>query len=435
MHGWYSSKRASACAVRGRPHVASLHVNVVELIAPARLGQSFRWLLSSTVISNIGDGIAVAAGPLLVASATQDPVLVASAALLLRLPWLLFGVVAGAYVDRLDRRLLVIAVDSFRAFVLAALTLTIVTGVVNITLVLIAMFVLGTAETFADIASQTLLPSVVGSAGLGIANARMQGGFLVSNQLIGPPIGALLFTAGRSWPFAAIVVCCLLGALLMVRVSVRPVAVVERRAVRHEIAEGIQWLWQHAPMRTLAITIVLFNVTFGAAWSVLVLYSTNVLHMSEAGFGLLITAGAVGGLVGTTSYGWLEQHFSLATLMRIGLVIEAFTHLSLALTRQPWVAVLVMVVFGAHAFVWGTTSTTIRQRAVPGDLLGRVTSVYMIGVIGGLVVGIALGGVLADVWGLTAPFWFGFVGSGLLVALLWRELGHIAHAGEAPVTV
>jgi predicted MFS family arabinose efflux permease len=187
-------------------------------------------------------------------------------------------------------------------------------------------------------------------------------------------------------------------------------------------------------MRTLAITIVLFNVTYGAAWSVLVLYSTRVLHMSEAGFGLLITAGAVGGLVGTTSYGWLERHFSLAALMRVGLIIETFTHLALALTRLPWVALLVMVVFGAHAFVWGTTSTTVRQRAVPGDLLGRVTSVYMIGVVGGMVIGTAVGGVLADAWGLTAPFWFGFAGSAVLVAVLWGELGHIAHAGEAPAS-
>jgi predicted MFS family arabinose efflux permease len=408
-------------------------VNVVGAVAPQRLGRSFRWLLGSSVISNTGDGIALAAGPLLVASATHDPVLVAGAAFLLRLPWLLFGIVAGAYVDRLDRRLLVIAVDSFRAFVLAALTLTVATGVVNIALVLIAMFVLGTAETFADITSQTLLPSVVESRDLGVANARMQGGFLATNQLIGPPIGALLFAVGRSWPFAVNTACCLLGALLMLRVTVRPVQEVQRRAVRHEIAEGVRWLWQHAPMRTLAITIVLFNVTFGAAWSVLVLYSTQVLHMSEAGFGLLTTAGAVGGMIGTTSYGWLERHFSLAAIMRIGLVIETFTHLALALTRQPWIALLVMVVFGAHAFVWGTTSATIRQRAVPGELLGRVTSVYMIGVVGGMVLGTALGGVLADVWGLTAPFWFGFAGSALLVGLLWRELGHIAHAGEAPV--
>jgi MFS family permease len=407
-------------------------VKILDVVVPSRLGPSFRWLLSSSVISNMGDGIALAAGPLLVASETKDPVLVASAAFLLRLPWLLFGVVAGAYVDRLDRRLIVIAVDSLRALVLLALTATIATGVVNIPVVLGAMFLLGTAETMADLASMTLLPSIVGSADLGIGNARLQGGFIVTNQLVGPPIGAFLFAAGRSLPFAVDVVCCLLGALLILRVVVPRLPVADRRSVRHEIAEGVAWLWRHPPMRTLAITIVMFNLTFGAAWSVLVLYSTQVLHMSATGFGLLITAGAVGGLGGTASYGWLERHFSLADIMRVGLVLETFTHLALALTRQPWVALLVMVVFGAHAFVWGTTSTTVRQRAVPGDLLGRVTSVYLIGAQGGLVVGTALGGVLAGVWGLTAPFWFGFVGSAVLVVLLWRELGHIAHAGEAP---
>jgi MFS family permease len=407
-------------------------VRILDVVAPSRLGPSFRWLLSSSVISNIGDGIALAAGPLLVASETKDPVLVAAAAFLLRLPWLLFGVVAGAYVDRLNRRLIVITVDSMRAMVLLALTVTVATGVVNIPVVLAAMFLIGTAETLADLASTTLLPSIVGSADLGIGNARLQGGFIVTNQLVGPPIGAFLFAVGRSVPFAVNVVCALLGALLMVRVVVPRTGVVERRAVRHEIAEGVGWLWRHAPMRTLAITIVMFNLTFGAAWSVLVLYSTQVLHMSGAGFGLLITASAVGGLVGTTSYGWLERHFSLADIMRVGLVIETFTHLALALTREPWVALLVMVVFGTHIFVWGTTSTTVRQRAVPGELLGRVTSVYQIGSMGGMVVGTALGGVIAGVWGLTAPFWFGFVGSAVLVAILWRALGHIAHAGAAP---
>jgi predicted MFS family arabinose efflux permease len=302
---------------------------------------------------------------------------------------------------------------------------------VSIGVVLAAAFVLGTAETFADIAGSTLLPSLVEKPDLGIANSRNGGAVLVTNQMAGPPIGAFLFAVGRALPFTVTVVTCLLGALLMSKMTVRRVErATEPRAVRHEIAEGIRWLWHHAAMRTLAITIVLFNVTFGAAWSVLVLYATQVLHMSSTGFGLLTTSMAVGGIIGTTSYGWLERHFSLADLMRAGLVIETLTHLTLALTRQPWVALLTMAVFGMHAFVWGTTSSTVRQRAVPAELLGRVMSVYMIGGIGGMVVGAVIGGVIADIWGLTAPFWFGFVGSALLLAGLWRELGYIAHAGE-----
>ena len=88
----------------------------------------------------------------------------------------------------------------------------------------------------------------------------------------------------------------------------------------------------------------------------------------------------------------------------------------------------IMVVFGAYAFVWATVSTTVRQRATPTALQGRVSSVYMMCVFGGLLVGQALGGVIADWWGLTAPFWFAFVGSGITLALVWRQLSHIAHA-------
>jgi MFS family permease len=401
--------------------------NLVETLSPARLGRSFRWLLGSVVVSNIGDGIALAAGPLLVASETRDPLLVAAAFFLQQLPWLLFGVVAGAYVDRLDRRLMVVAVDTCRAAVLVALTVTIATGRVSIALVLVTMFVLGTAETFSDLASQTLIVGTVDRADLGIANARLQGGFLVTNQLVGPPIGALLFATARSWPFAATAACYLLGAVLVSRIALpRREATGSGRSVRAEVAEGVRWLWHHPPIRTLAITIVLFNITFGAAWSVLVLYSQEQLGMSEAGYGLLTTAGAVGGLVGTAAYGWLEEHVGLANLMRIGLVLETLTHLALALTTTAWLALVIMFVFGAHAFVWGTTSRTVRQRAVPDDLQGRVGSVYMIGVVAGMLVGTPIGGVLARGWGITAPFWFGFVGSGILVVVMWRQLGLIS---------
>jgi predicted MFS family arabinose efflux permease len=99
----------------------------------------------------------------------------------------------------------------------------------------------------------------------------------------------------------------------------------------------------------------------------------------------------------------------------------------LASTSSPYVALPVFFVFGAHAFIWGTTSITVRQRAVPGELMGRVGAVNLVGVYGGLVVGAAVGGVLAQRWGVTAPFWFAFVGSAVFVVLIWRQLSLIAH--------
>ena len=407
----------------------SISAPIIDTVAPRRLGSSFRWLLSATVINNAGDGVVIAAGPLLVASLTRDPFLVSMALLSEYLPSLLFGVIGGVAADRFDRRRMVVVVNLLRAVVLLALVVTIVSGTVSIALVLVVLFILGTAETFADSASSTLLPGLVAREDLGIANARMQGAFLLTNQLVAPPIGAFLFAAGMALPFAANAAAFALGAVLISRVAT---SVKHERAegnsFRADMVEGIRWLVAHPPMRTLALTIFTFNVTFGAAWAVLVLYAGERLGMDEIGFGLLTSAVAVGGIIGMVSYGRLERRFSLADIMRVGLLIETGTHLSLALTTSPAVALVTMVVFGAHAFVWGTTSTVVRQRAVPDELLGRVTGVYRVAIVGGLVIGIPLGGLLAGTFGITAPFWFGFAGSALLVTILWREFEHIAHA-------
>ncbi len=401
---------------------------LVDTVAPRRFGIPFRWLLSSSWASNLGDGISLAAGPLLVASQTHDPRLVALAGLLQRLPWLLFGLYAGVLADRLDRRLLVVTVDLMRTAVLVALTASIVSDRVDLVVVLGAMFLLGTAETFADTTSSTLLPMLVHRDDLPLANSRLMGGFITANQLAGPPLGAALFAAGLAWPFVLQAVLVALGALLVSRIVAPAPERPEAAHVGRDIADGFRWLWNSPPVRTLAITIVTFNVTFGAAWSVLVLYATQRLGMGEVGFGLLTTASAIGGLVGTGMYGWLTARVSLGDLMRAGLVIETLTHLALALTRTGWVALVVFFVFGAHAFIWGTTSTSVRQRAVPTEFQGRVGSVYLVCVFGGMVVGSALGGLIAGQWGITAPFWFAFAGSAVFLVLIWKQLRHIAHA-------
>ena len=408
-------------------------VSLIELVAPRRLGPGFRWLLASSVVTNFGDGVALAGGPLLVASLTRDPLLVSFAALSQQLPTLLFGALAGAVVDRADRRRIVIGVNLGRAFVLAVLAATIATGAVSIAIVLAALFVLGTAETFSDVSTSALVPRVVPRADLGISNARTQGAFLLTNQFVGPPIGAFLFAVGMALPFAVNAACFALGALLVVRIALAPASdpASPPGSLAGDLRDGLRWLVAHPPMRTLALTIVAFNVTWGAAWSVLVLYAGERLGMDAVGFGLLTTATAVGGIIGTTAYGRLERRFALGDIMRVGLLIETFTHLVLAITTSSAVALATMVVFGAHAFVWGTTSTVVRQRAVPDALLGRVTGIYNVGVIGGIVVGTPIGGVLARTFGITAPFWFAFVGSAVLVAILWREFRHIAYDPQA----
>ncbi|WP_433828979.1 MFS transporter [Actinoplanes sp. CA-015351] len=418
---------------------------LIQTLLPARLGTGFRWLLASSWTTNLGDGIAVAAGPLLVASLTRDPFLISLAALLSWAPPLICGLFAGVLSDRHDRRRIILLANAVRLVVLAAMVTLLSTGHLTVQGALIGFGLIATAEVFADNTTGTLTPMLVHRDDLSLANARLQTGFITLNQLAGPPIGAAVFAAGRAWPLVAEAALVTAGMLLVSRVVLPPhgratasldgpdgAAGSERQpagsaSVWRDIAEGFRWVLHHPPVRTLCLTILIFNLTFGAAWSVLVLYASVQLGLGAIGFGLITTVSAVGGILGTGLYGWLTARISLGNLMRIGLTIETLVHLALAATTSPWVAMPVFFIFGAHAFVWGTTSTTVRQRAVPSHLQGRVGSVNTICVYGGLVIGSAFGGTIATHYGIAAPFWVAFAGSAIFLILLWPQMTRIAH--------
>lgn len=415
---------------------------LIRAVAPEHLGPRFRWLLASSWVSNLGDGIALAAAPLLVAGQTRDPLLISMAALLQRLPWLVFGLHAGVLADRLDRRRVIIIGNIIRVAVLIGLLGIIVADAVDVTTVLVALFVLGSAEVFVDITTGTLLPMIVEPDDLGIANSRLIFGIMTLNQLAGPAIGAVLFAAGTAYPFGAQAIAMAIAAVLVSRISVARLHLTtpdltppdhaavahpgRRQPIRTDILDGARWLWRHAQMRTLAITVITFNLTFGAGMAVLVLLAIERLGLSDIGFGLLTSASAAGGALGSVLYARTERAIGAARIMRYGLIVEAGLHLTFAVTTEAWLAMTAFFAFGIHASMWGATATSVRQRAVPEHLQGRVGSVYLVGVQGGMAVGAVLGGIIATIWSVTATYWFGFVGSVVILALIWRELAKIA---------
>ncbi|MFZ2502558.1 MAG: MFS transporter [Nocardioides sp.] len=403
---------------------------ILEAVSPSRLGAPFRRLLASSWISNIGDGIALAAGPLLIAALTRDPFLVALAPTLRLLPWLLFGLYAGVLADRHDRRTLMLAALVLRLVAGLVLIGAIATGHVTIGLVLVLIFLAGAAESVGDTAGSTVVPMLVRSEDIGVANARLLAGHTTLNQLVGPPIGAFLFTVGMIWPFGVEAVGLVLASVILAGVRLPPhgQAKEDRSHAARDIAEGFLWLWRHGPVRTLAIVIFTFNITWSAAWAVLVLYAQDRLGMTEVGFGLLTTAGAVGGLGATFAYDRLERRFSVASIMKACLLAEVCMHLLFALATEPWQGMAIMVFFGFYAYIWWTISMTVRQRAVPERFQGRVSSVYLVGVFGGMVVGSFIGGLIARQWGVVAPMWFAFFGTALILAAIWRMLPLIADA-------
>nr|WP_238362293.1 MFS transporter [Actinopolymorpha pittospori] len=398
------------------------------------MGRNFQTLLSATVISNLGDGIAAAAAPLLVASRTDDPVLVGLAVFAQQLPWLLFSLVSGVYVDRLDRQRLIVVVNVVRGLVIAALAVAVWQGAATLLVIYAAGFLAGTCETLGDNASAAMVPAIVSSADLPRANARLQAAFYLVNRFAAPPLGAALFVVAMALPFGVNAATFVLAAVLIATMrkvgADRPVSPgqpvpsdVPRRSVRADIVDGVRWLWHEPVIRMLAVALCLMNVTLTAGFSILVLYSRDRLGLSEVGYGVLITMSAVGGLLGTAVAPRLQGRFDGSVLLRVGLVVETLTHVGLALSTTVWLAAPVLVAFGVHASVWNGVTVTIRQRAVPDELRGRVQSVAMMFSIGGHALGALIGGPIASRLGLAGPFWVSAVVMAGLTAIAWRPFG------------
>jgi MFS family permease len=376
----------------------------------------------------LGDGVTLVAGPLLAASLTRDPVLVAGLAFAQRLPWLLFSLISGALVDRLDRRMLMVAVDVFRTVLLGFLGLAVLSNFVSIPLLYVVFFLMGTAETLFDTASVSILPAVVSRESLEKANGRLFGAQIVSNEFAAPPLGGFLFAVAASVPFfldagsfaaAAVLVLFMRGKFRVERPEGTPPT-----TLRAEISEGLRWLWGNRLLRTLAVSLGIMNLTSTATISIFVLFAQERLGLGSVGYGVLLTSGAVGGVAGSLAAERFVRWLGAGTTMRIGLVIEAASAGVIALSRDPLVVGAMFVLFGFHAIVWNVVTISLRQQIIPERLLGRVNSAYRLLGLGGMSAGALLGGILARGFGLTAPFWFASLSVAVLALIVWPALNN-----------
>ncbi len=392
------------------------------------LGANYWKLWTASTISNLGDGVTLVAGPLLAASLTRDPVLVAGIAFAQRLPWLLLSLISGALVDRLDRRLLMVAVDGFRTVLLLGLALAVLLDFVNIPLLYVVFFLMGTAETLFDTASVSILPAVVPRESLEKANGRLFGAQIISNEFAAPPLGGFLFAAAASVPFfldagsfaaASALVLFMRGKFKAERPEGTPPT-----TLWAEIREGLRWLWGHQLLRTLAVSLGVANLTMTATISIFVLFAQELLGLGPFGYGVLMTSVAVGGLAGSLAAEHLTGWLGAGTVMRIGLLIEAASTGVIALSREPLVVGAMLALFGFHAIVWNVITISLRQQIIPERLLGRVNSAYRLLGLGGMSVGALLGGVLARSFGLTAPFWFASAFVAILTLFVWRIINN-----------
>jgi MFS family permease len=423
----------------------------------SRLGRPFTLLWTASTVSALGDGVLAVAAPLWLAARSDSPLVISGAMIAQMLPWLLFSLLSGGLVDRLDRRRVMVLVDLLRAAALTGLGLLIGLGHAGPALLYAVLFLVGIGETLFRAASQSVLPAVVRPGQLERANGRLNGARTVAHDMIAGPLGGFLFVVAAAVPFLLDAGSFLVGTVLLgllpgtfratrgrpaeLDTSDRPgpelPAAAEpgaRTSLRAEIAVGVRFLFGHRLLRTLAVLIGLLNITLVAATSILVLVAKQRLGLGSVGYGLLFTAMSVGGLLGALVGDRLVRRFTASVTLRVGLLIETGFHLTLALSDSPiWVSVA-MGVFGVHGMLWMIVTTSIRQRLTPPELLGRVNSAYLFLAAGGNAIGALLGGLIATHFGLTAPYWIGFVVAVLVTATTWRVLDRrtIAAAYRVP---
>lgn len=392
------------------------------------LGPNYLKLWIASAISNLGDGVRWAALPLLAVTLTQDPAKVAAIDLAAGLPWFLFALHAGALVDRMDRRVVMITANVFRTGVMATLAILVLTGNASLPVLYLLAFLLGMAETMFDNAAQAIMPRLVEHASLEKANGRLIAAELTANQFIGPPLGGFLFAAMAALPFLVDAGSFALSALLIFFVagtyrSPRDTALPATR-LRHEIGEGLKWLWGHRLLRTLAIYVGVQNMMSNACFSIFVLFAVQILDLSAAGYGVLLSSMVVGSLLGGLTAARVADRIGRGRTIFVGIVMASLSYALMGGSSNPFVVGVGAAVLSWPITSWNVITVSLRQRLIPDRLLGRVNSAYRLLAWGTIPLGAALGGLLGKVYDLRAPFFVASVVHAVLALLALKLMSN-----------
>lgn len=367
-----------------------------------RLPRQFRLLWAATAVSNTGDGLRLVALPLLAISVTTDPRLIAGVVVADRLPWLIFILPGGAWADRLDRRRLRMWLDVVRAVVMLALVGFVVTDRVSIGVIYAIAAILASAEAVVDSSSMALVPAMVDKSELERAGGLLSSTELATNDLIGPPLGGLLFGLAMVAPFIIDAMSFATAALIMVFVTgtyrTSEVGVIGG-TMAQDIVEGFRWFWRRRLLRNLAIISTALGTVSFIGGAIFVLFARQTLGLSNFGFGLLLVPGAIGGIAGSMLAPRLTG-FPLHIVLALATVISGLATWIMSVLSAPVLVGLLSVLDTAAVLVWNVLTIALRQRVIPDHLLGRVGASYRFLVFLGMPFGALAGGFIANGFGI-----------------------------------
>jgi MFS family permease len=365
------------------------------------------------------------------------------------LPWLLIGAGAGVIVDRSDRRRLMIIVDITRAVIIAALAVAILAHSAGLALIYVTAFVTGAGSALRDTAATISVPRLVTPAYLEQANGRLIAGQIVGNELAGPAAGGWLFGLAAVLPFAVNAGTLGIAVLLLLTLPsvFRPAPRDQGRdpadrdpaerdlaergiaSMRRDLREGFAWLWHHADIRDVTLAAGVVSAMDAAWFAVLVIYVIQILHQRPGAYGLLLAIGALGGIVTGGLGARVSRRLGAQRSLLVAGLVMAATQAGLGLTSDAAVAAGMLFASSAAWALFNMTAVTMRQRRVPAELLGRVSSLYGTVTRGAEALGAIAGGVLAVAAGIRAPMLAGAVPLlAVTILLAWR---HRARPGTA----
>jgi MFS family permease len=388
------------------------------------LGPAYWRLWWASAVSTTGDGVLVAALPLLAITITRNPLMISLVTAAEFLPWLLLSLPVGVLVDRHDRATLMWRAQVLQGSVIAFLAVLVLLHWTDIAVLAVAAFGLGVGEVVFGNASQSVLPQLVRAEQLPEANGNQYAVQTIGQEFAGPPLGSVLFTAAAAVPFGLSAASFAGSAALLARLPKHPPDTIPDGTVRSRVAEGLRWLLGNRLLRVVAVVLGVSSFCNTMGMATLVLLVTETLKVSSRFYGILLAAAAVGSVLGGLLNPRVTRRLGQVPSLVIAMGAVSVIYVGIGLAPNAPVLAVLEVCNGFMVTMWNIVTVTLRQRIVPNEMLGRVNSAYRMIGWGLMPVGAVAGGLVAHLAGLRAPYVIAGILCGIttLVALpLLRE--------------
>ena len=397
------------------------------------MGPAFNRMWASSIVSNLSDGILIAAAPLLAISLTDSTVLISAIGAMVMLPWLLFAIPIGVLVDRVDRRYILAGANATRSAVVGVLALLIATDHVTIYWLLVASFVIGVCEVAADTTAQSLIPQILEEKNFEKGNSRLQISETVIQGFVGAPISGFIYAIAIALPFFINSLGLAVASLLALSIPIKYLQDIrhddvdkEKKKFVADMKFGIKYLFNEKVLRRLVVTTASIGVCYSMGMATMVLFIIKELELPKQLFGVVLTIQSLGAISGAFMAPRLSKKFGRSRVMTFGITSSSLVLLLQGFSPNIYVFVA-LATFGAFVVsLWNILLMATYQTVIPSELYGRIHGTRRTLVWGMMPVGSLMGGVLAQ-YSLRLPM---YVGGAIATALAFLSISFLLNIAE-----